>query len=68
MRGPDREPPAGPRAGGRERAERLVLTQKARGEPTCRFTSLIHLLDEEFLGESVRRLKKNKAPGPAGKV
>lgn len=63
MREPDRETSAGLRAGEQECPELLVLTRKAQEEPTCRFTSLMHLLDEEFLGESLEQLESNRAPG-----
>ena len=40
-----------------------LITGHARREPDFQFTSLIHLLDEEYLRECYRSLKRNKAVG-----
>ena len=44
-----------------------LITQRARQEPDFQFTSLAHLLDEEFLGECYRLLGKEKACGIDGR-
>ena len=41
----------------------LVIALKAKEYPKCKFTSLIHLLTEDFLEECFRELKKRKSPG-----
>lgn len=43
-----------------------LITRRAKQEPRCRFTSLAHLLDEEFLTQSYRELEKKKATGADG--
>ncbi len=43
-----------------------TIALKAKGDPNCKFTSLIHLLTEDFLKECFRELKKNKSPGIDG--
>lgn len=42
------------------------LTRRAREDPKCRFTSLAHLLTEEFLADCYWELKRDKAPGVDG--
>jgi retron-type reverse transcriptase len=42
------------------------VTQRAREDPKCKFTSLAHLLTADFLKECFRELKKDKAPGIDG--
>lgn len=42
------------------------ITLRAREDPECKFTSLAHLLSEDFLKECFRELKRNKAPGIDG--
>ncbi len=42
------------------------LTLRAREDPKCQFTSLAHLLSEEFLRECFRELKRDKASGIDG--
>jgi len=37
-----------------------VIALKAKEDPNCKFTSLAHLLAEDFLNECFRELKKNK--------
>ncbi|TFH46533.1 MAG: hypothetical protein E4G94_02215 [ANME-2 cluster archaeon] len=43
-----------------------VIALKAKEDPKCRFTSLAHLLTEDFLNECFRELKKRKSPGIDG--
>jgi group II intron reverse transcriptase/maturase len=43
-----------------------TIALKAKEDPNCKFTSLIHLLTEDFLKECFRELKKNKSPGIDG--
>jgi group II intron reverse transcriptase/maturase len=43
-----------------------IIALKAKENPNCKFTSLIHLLTEDFLKECFRELKKNKSPGIDG--
>src|SRR5574337_238672 len=43
-----------------------IIALKAKEDPNCKFTSLIHLLTEDFLKECFRELKKNKSPGIDG--
>jgi len=43
-----------------------LITRRAREDPGCRFTSLAYLLNEDFLGQCFKELKKNKAPGVDG--
>jgi RNA-directed DNA polymerase len=42
------------------------LTLRAREDPKCKFTSLAHLLSEDFLRECFRELKRDKASGIDG--
>jgi RNA-directed DNA polymerase len=41
----------------------LSITLRAREDPKCMFTSLAHLLTEDFLKECFWELKRDKAPG-----
>ena len=50
------------RGGNRLETQLATLTQRARGNPRCQFTSLAHLLTEESLRECLGKLKKDKAP------
>lgn len=43
-----------------------TIALKAKEDPNCKFTSLIHLLTEDFLKECFRELKRNKSPGIDG--
>lgn len=43
-----------------------LITQRARRDPSCQFTSLAHLLDVEFLRGCYGALGKEKAPGIDG--
>lgn len=42
------------------------ISEKARQDPTLRFTSLAHLLTVEMLGEAYGRLRKDASPGVDG--
>lgn len=42
------------------------LTRRARENPKCKFTSLMHLLTEELLLECFGELKRDKSPGIDG--
>jgi len=39
------------------------ITEKARSDPKCRFTSLFHLMNRELLWECFWQLKENRASG-----
>jgi len=55
------------RRGGHGKSTKLSsLTRRAREDPECRFTSLAHLLTEDFLMGCFRELKRGKAPGIDG--
>lgn len=43
-----------------------LITQRAKRDPKCKFTTLAYLLNEGFLKDCFRELKKNKAPGIDG--
>ena len=43
-----------------------ALTLRAREDPKCKFTSLVHLLSEDFLKECFWELKGDKASGIDG--
>jgi len=43
-----------------------LITERARQEPKCRFTSLAHLLNAEFLADCYRRLGRDRASGMDG--
>lgn len=43
-----------------------VIAIKAKEDPKCKFTSLVHLFTEEFLEECFRELKRGKSPGIDG--
>lgn len=43
-----------------------LITGRARREPNCQFTSLAHLLDEEFLADCYHRLGRDRASGVDG--
>ncbi len=42
------------------------IALKAKENPECKFTSLVHLLTEDFLKECFKELKRNKSPGIDG--
>ncbi len=54
------------RTGGQVTTELESLTLRAREDPKCEFTSLAHLLSEDFLKECFRELKRDKASGIDG--
>lgn len=60
------ETPAVRRDGEWVKTQLKFITERARREPKCKFTSLAHLLSEGFLLECFKELKKNKAPGIDG--
>ena len=60
------EPPPIPRDGPGVPTKLRSITQRAREDPTCKFTSLAHLLTADFLAECFRELKRDKAPGVDG--
>ena len=45
-----------------------ILTEKARANPKLRFTSLAHLLNEEFLKGCFKEIKRKKASGGRDKA
>jgi len=50
--------------GGQRKITKLnSLTLRARENPKCRFTSLVHLLTEDFLMECFWELKRGRSPG-----
>ena len=62
----DRDTPS-TRRGGEEVTTKLsTITLRAREDPKRKFTSLAHLLTEDFLRECFRELKRDKAPGIDG--
>jgi RNA-directed DNA polymerase len=61
-----RETASTPRGGNRLATQLATLTQRARRNSHCQFTSLAHLLTEEYLRGCLGELKKNKAPGIDG--
>ena len=42
------------------------IANRAKEDPKLRFTSLVHILDEDFLKQCYLELKRNKAPGIDG--
>jgi RNA-directed DNA polymerase len=61
-----RDTPSIPRDGQEVSTKLWSITLRAREDPTCKFTSLAHLLTADFLKECFRELKKDKAPGIDG--
>ena len=57
---------AGPRAGEQLSTKLAAITQKARENPKYVFATLAHMLDEDFLVESFRQLKRDAAAGVDG--
>ena len=55
-----------PRGGDGMATKLMTLTRRAKENPKLRFTSLIHLLNEDFLLECFGELKQNKTPGIDG--
>jgi group II intron reverse transcriptase/maturase len=54
------------RTGGQMVTKLESLTLRAREDPKCQFTSLAHLLSEDFFKECFRELKRDKASGIDG--
>jgi len=54
------------RGGAKMSTKLMSLTQRARGNPKYKFTSLIHLLTEDFLLGCFGELKRDKSPGIDG--
>nr|QNO57740.1 hypothetical protein GBAFDLPJ_00034 [Methanosarcinales archaeon ANME-1 ERB7] len=61
-----RDTPPIPRDGREVSTKLWFITQRAREDPSCKFTSLAHLLTADFLKDCFRELKKDKAPGVDG--
>ena len=55
-----------PRDGQEVSTKLWFITLRAREDPTCKFTSLAHLLTVDFLKECFWELKRGKAPGIDG--
>jgi len=66
MRGDSKDTSSIPRDGVKVTTKLLSLTQRARENPKERFTSLMHLLTEDFLAECFGELERDKAPGVDG--
>jgi len=62
----DRDTTSTLRGGYRLSTKLSSLTLRARENPKCRFTSVAHFLNEDFLKRCFRELKKDKAPGIDG--
>jgi len=62
----DGEPPPIPRDGHGVSTKLRSITLRAREDPTCKFTSLAHLLTADFLTVCFWELKRDKAPGIDG--
>jgi RNA-directed DNA polymerase len=66
IRGDIGETSATPRGGEGMATKLMTLTMRAKENPKLRFTSLMHLLNEDFLLECLGQLKQDKAPGIDG--
>ena len=44
----------------------ILIAKRAREEPQCQYTSLAHLLDEQFLAACYHRLGRDRASGVDG--
>jgi len=66
MRVDSRDTSSIPRDGAKVTTKLLFLTQRARENPKERFSSLMHLLTEDFLAECFEELERDKAPGVDG--
>jgi len=66
MQGNLRETSAEHRVGEQMGTKLELLTLRARENPKCKFTSLAHLLTEDFLKECFWELKRDKASGIDG--
>jgi len=62
----DKDTSTTPRGGVRMATKLSILTSKARENPKERFTSLMHLLNEDYLEECFYSLKRGKAVGADG--
>jgi group II intron reverse transcriptase/maturase len=62
----NRDTPSALRGGQRETTKLSSITQRAKGDSKLRFTSLAHLLTEDFLKECFWELKRDKASGIDG--
>ena len=62
----NRETTSTPGGGERVATKLFLITSKARENPQERFTSLMHLLNEDFLKECFADLKRDKAVGVDG--
>ena len=60
------ETPTMPRSGNWVQTKLKLITSRAQRDRGCRFTSLAYLLNEEFLAQCFRELKRGKAPGIDG--
>jgi len=58
-----RDTPPGLRTGITVRTKLTSLTLRAKGNPKCKFSSLAHLLTEDFLTKCFGELKRDKASG-----
>ena len=58
-----RETPSGHRTGEKVKTKLAILTKRAKEDPKARFTSLAHLMTEDFLKMCFRELKRDKASG-----
>lgn len=66
MQGEGGETSSAHRGGEKMSTQLSSISIRARENPKCRFTSLMHLLNWEFLWECFWLLKKGKAPGIDG--
>ena len=62
----DRDTSSTHRGGPRKSTKQSSLSERARGNPRERFTSLVHYLTVDFLRECFRELKRNRASGVDG--
>ena len=60
------ETPTMHRSGNWVQTKLKLITSRAQRDRGCRFTSLAYLLNEEFLAQCFRELKRGKAPGIDG--
>jgi group II intron reverse transcriptase/maturase len=66
MRWGDRDTTSALRGGQRLSTKLSPLTLRARENPKCKFTSVAHLLNKDFLKWCFKELKRDKAPGIDG--
>jgi hypothetical protein len=60
------ETPAIPRDGEWVETKLGLITERAKRDPLCKFTTLAYLLTEGYLLECFKELKRDKAPGIDG--